>query len=51
LSEIYEKHSERVINFWLRIVEPLAILIIGITVGIIAISVIIPLTEITAGVR
>jgi len=51
LSEIYEKHSERVINFWLRIVEPLAILIIGITVGIIAISVILPLTEITAGVR
>lgn len=51
LSEIYEKHSERVINFWLRIVEPLAILIIGITVGIIAISVILPLTEITAGVK
>jgi len=51
LSEIYEKYSERVINFWLRIVEPLAILIIGITVGIIAVSVILPLTEITAGVR
>ncbi len=49
LSELYEKQAERTINFWLRIVEPAAILLIGLIVGIIVVSVILPLTEITAG--
>ena len=49
LSELYEKQAERTINFWLRMVEPAAILLIGLIVGIIVVSVILPLTEITAG--
>ncbi|WP_461828769.1 type II secretion system F family protein [Aquifex sp.] len=49
LSELYEKQAERTINFWLRMVEPAAILLIGIIVGIIVVSVILPLTEITTG--
>lgn len=48
LSELYEKQAERSINFWLKMVEPAAILLIGIVVGIIVVSVILPLTEITA---
>lgn len=49
LSDLYEKQAERTINFWLRMVEPAAILLIGLIVGIIVVSVILPLTEITAG--
>jgi len=51
LAQVYEKQAERLINFWLRLVEPVAILIIGITVGIIAFSVILPLTEISTGFK
>ncbi|NPA32548.1 MAG: type II secretion system F family protein [Aquificae bacterium] len=51
LADVYEKSAQRVINFWLRFIEPLSILIIGITVGIIALSVLLPLTEITSGLR
>ena len=50
-SEIYEKYAQRTINFWLRIVEPLTILIIGVIVGMIVMSVILPLTELTTGIR
>lgn len=49
IAEIYEKQADKTVNFWLRVVEPLSILLIGITVGIIALSVILPLTEISAG--
>ncbi|AAC07273.1 type II secretion system F family protein [Aquifex aeolicus] len=51
LAQVYEKQSDRLISFWLRLVEPLAILVIGITVGIIAFSVILPLTEISMGFK
>ncbi|GAB6066175.1 type II secretion system F family protein [Aquifex pyrophilus] len=51
VAEIYEKQADRTVNFWLRVVEPLSILVIGITVGIIALSVILPLTEISAGLE
>ncbi|RUM30356.1 MAG: type II secretion system F family protein, partial [Aquifex sp.] len=51
LAQVYEKQTERLINFWLRIVEPVAILVIGVTVGIIAFSVILPLTEISMGLK
>ncbi|NPB07659.1 MAG: type II secretion system F family protein [Aquificae bacterium] len=48
-SDLYEKYAERSINFWLRMVEPLSILVIGLIVGIIVLSVLLPLMEITTG--
>ena len=50
LSEIYRREAIRSIELWVRLVEPLSILIIGVVVGIIAISVILPLTEVTSGI-
>jgi type IV pilus assembly protein PilC len=50
LAEIYRRESLRKINLWVRLVEPLSILIIGIVVGVIVLSVLLPLTEITAGI-
>ncbi len=50
-SEIYRREALRAINVWVRMVEPLSILIIGAVVGVIVISVLLPLTEITSGVR
>ncbi len=51
LAEIYRKNALRQINLWIRMIEPLSILLIGIIVGIIVISVLLPLTEITTGIR
>ena len=50
LSEIYRREAIRAIELWVRLVEPLSILIIGIVVGIIAVSVILPLTEVTSNI-
>ncbi len=49
LADLYRREALKVISFWIRLVEPLSILIIGVIVGIIVISVILPLTEITSG--
>jgi len=49
LAEIYEKRAERKVEFWLRVVEPVAILVIGIVVGVVVVSVLLPLTEVTSG--
>ncbi len=46
-SELYRKEAPRMINLWVRFVEPLSILVIGAIVGIIVVSVLLPLTEIT----
>ncbi len=51
LSEVYRKEAIKQINFWVRMIEPLSMLIIGSVVAIIVISVILPITEISAGVR
>lgn len=50
-SEIYNREAMKLINFWLRFIEPAAILVIGIVVAIIIMSVILPLTEIVTGVK
>jgi len=50
-SEIYKKEALRLINLWVRMIEPMSILVIGVIVGIIVISVLLPLTEITSGIR
>ncbi len=46
-SELYRKEALRMINLWVRLVEPLSILVISAIVGIIVVSVLLPLTEIT----
>jgi type IV pilus assembly protein PilC len=50
LSEIYRREALRLIDFWVRMIEPISILIIGAIVGIIVVSVLLPLTEITSGI-
>ena len=50
LADIYRRESVRMINLWTRMIEPISILIIGTIVGIIALSVILPLTEVTSSV-
>ncbi|HIQ30629.1 MAG TPA: type II secretion system F family protein [Aquifex aeolicus] len=48
-SDIYRREALRKIDLWVRMIEPLSILLIGVVVGIIVISVLLPLTEITSG--
>ncbi|HIC97738.1 MAG TPA: type II secretion system F family protein, partial [Aquificaceae bacterium] len=47
-SDIYRREALRKIDLWVRMIEPLSILLIGVVVGIIVISVLLPLTEITS---
>ena len=49
-AQIYRREAVRLINFWIRMVEPLSILAIGVIVGVIVISVLLPLSEITSGI-
>ncbi len=51
LSELYERQGDRVISFWLRFAEPLAMLVVGALVAVVVLSVVLPLSEISAGVR
>ena len=50
LARSFEKETFRVIDFWVRMVEPLAILLIAVVVGIVVVSVMLPLTEISTGI-
>jgi len=49
LSQIYEKYTYRTIDFWVSMVEPATIVLIALIVGIIVVSVMLPLVEITGG--
>jgi type IV pilus assembly protein PilC len=49
LGELYEKMALRTIDFWLKMIEPISIIIIGLIVGFIVFSIIVPLTEISTG--
>lgn len=51
LSEIYDRQAMGIVNLWLRLIEPLAILIIGLIVAFIVLSVILPLSEISTGIK
>lgn len=50
IARSFEKETFRVIDFWVRMVEPLAILLIAVVVGIVVVSVMLPLAEISTGV-
>jgi type IV pilus assembly protein PilC len=41
----------RKINLWIRLAEPIAMLIIGILVAFVVLSVVLPITEISSGVK
>ncbi len=49
LKEMYERQAQNTIAFWLRFVEPLAMLLVGLLVAFVVLSVILPLSEISAG--
>ncbi len=49
LAELYESETRRTISFWLTLVEPLTVLLIALVVGIIVLSVMLPLAEISTG--
>ncbi|NPA41040.1 MAG: type II secretion system F family protein [Aquificae bacterium] len=50
VSELYQREALKTINLWVRMIEPISILVIGAIVGIIVVSVLLPLTEITSGI-
>jgi len=51
LERVYDQQAMRVINLWLRLAEPIAMLVIGILVAFVVLSVILPISEISGGVR
>ena len=51
LEKVYDQQAMRVINLWLRLAEPIAMLVIGILVAFVVLSVILPISEISGGVR
>ncbi|WP_448584401.1 type II secretion system F family protein [Thermocrinis sp.] len=51
LENLYDQQAMKVINFWIRLVEPIAMLVIGILVAFVMLSVILPISEISGGVK
>jgi type IV pilus assembly protein PilC len=51
LEKLYDQQAMRKINLWMRLAEPLAMLIIGILVAFVVLSVVLPITEISSGVK
>ncbi|MEZ0361936.1 MAG: type II secretion system F family protein [Hydrogenobacter sp.] len=51
LEELYDKQAMRVISFWIRFAEPLSMLVIGLLVAFVVFSVILPITELSAGIK
>jgi len=49
LTQIYEKYTYRTLDFWVSMVEPATIVLIALVVGLIVVSVMLPLVEITGG--
>ncbi|MCS7196105.1 MAG: type II secretion system F family protein [Aquificaceae bacterium] len=51
LQELYERQAERAVAFWLRFAEPIAMLVVGALVAVVVLSVVLPLSEISTGVK
>lgn len=51
LEELYDKQAMRVISFWIRFAEPLSMIVIGLLVAFVVFSVILPITELSAGIK
>ncbi|MFN4012576.1 MAG: type II secretion system F family protein [Aquificaceae bacterium] len=51
LQDIYERQAERIVAFWLRFAEPITMLVVGLLVALIVLSVILPLSDISTGMK
>ncbi|WP_448587631.1 type II secretion system F family protein [Thermocrinis sp.] len=51
LERVYDQQAMRKINLWVRLAEPLAMLVVGILIAFVVLSVILPISEISGGVR
>jgi type IV pilus assembly protein PilC len=51
LAQTYEKETLRTVDFWVRMIEPISILLIAVVVGVVVLSVMLPLSELSAGVH
>jgi Type II secretory pathway, component PulF len=51
LEKLYDQQAMRKINLWTRLAEPIAMLIIGVLVAFVVLSVVLPITEISSGVK
>jgi len=51
IAQLYQRQVEKKIGFWLRFAEPIAMLVVGGLVALIVLSVVLPLTEISTGVK
>ena len=49
ISKVYEDLTEKLIQRWTSLIEPFMMLFIGVIVAVIVISVILPITDISAG--
>lgn len=51
VQDIYTRQLNRTIDRWVKLIEPATMLIIGVIIAIIVISVILPITELSTGVK
>jgi type IV pilus assembly protein PilC len=51
IADTFEKEALKKIDFWIKMIEPLTILFIALIVGIIVVSVILPMSQLSAGVK
>ncbi len=51
IEELYDRQAMRIISFWIRFAEPLSMLIIGFVVAFVVLSVILPITELSTGIK
>ena len=51
LAETFEKQVLRKIEFWIKMIEPITILFIAFIVGLIAVSVILPMSNLSMGLK
>ncbi|WP_297889025.1 type II secretion system F family protein [Sulfurihydrogenibium sp.] len=51
VSQVYQDLTEKIINRWVSLIEPLMMLFIGFIIALIVISVILPITDISTGTK
>lgn len=51
INDIYNRQIERIIDRWVKLIEPITMLVVGVIIGLIVISVILPITELSTGIK
>ncbi len=51
LREFYHMRAVRLVERWTRLAEPVAMILVGLLVGFVVLSVLLPLTEISGGIK